>query len=199
MGNTYDRDKLFGAAEGPRVPRRSVVVRKPAGGRMKEGERLELGGAEAWAGWKAGKAEVVAEFDDGTAAVFTNRVETGIVASFAMDAATAARDLPDVVRDVLDAVLAVTGGRHAVDVLGASEEVDLASCTLPGGARAVVVNHAAAAIDVVIVPHVPAAQGGEAGVWTDLVTGQSRPGRAADGGLAVTVPPRGFICWEYRK
>ncbi|HCS49192.1 MAG TPA: hypothetical protein DIW61_13435, partial [Candidatus Aminicenantes bacterium] len=62
-----------------------------------------------------------------------------------------------------------------------------------------VVNHAAAAIDVVIVPHIPVAQGGEAGVWTDLVTGQSRPGRAADGALAVTVPPRGFICWEYRK
>ena len=159
---------------------------------------MELRSGEPWAGWNPGQAEVVAEFDDGTAAVFTNRVEKGIVASFAMDAATAARDLPDVVRDVLDAVMAVTGGRRAVDVLGTTEDVDLASCMLPGGVRAVVVNHAAAAIDVVIVPHVPAAQGGEAGVWTDLVTGQSRPGREADGGLAVSVPPRGYICWEYR-
>jgi hypothetical protein len=199
MGTTYDRDKLLGAAEGPRVPRKSVVVRKPAGGRVNEGASLELGPSQPWAGWKPGKAEVVAEFDDGTAAVFTNRVENGIIASFAMDAAIAARDLPDVVRDVLDAAMAVTGGRHAVDVLGASEDVDLASCTLPGGVRAVVVNHAAAAIDVVIVPHVPVAQGGEAGVWTDLVTGLSRPGREADGGLAVTVPPRGYSVWEYRR
>jgi hypothetical protein len=199
MGNTYDRDKLLGAAEGPRVPRRAIVVRKPAGGRVKEGARLELPAGQPWAGWNPGQAEVVAAFDDGTAAVFTNRVEKGIVASFAMDAATAARDLPDVVRDVLDAALAVTGGRHAVDISGTSEDVDLASCLLPGGVRAVVVNHAAAAIDVVIVPHVPVAQAGEAGIWTDLATGQTRPGRAADGALAVSVPPRGFVCWEYRK
>jgi hypothetical protein len=197
MGNTYDRDGLLGAAEGAQVPRKEIVVRRPAGGRVKGGARYVLRGDRAWAGWKAGSAKVVAEFEDGTAAVFTNRVGKGFVASFAVDAATAAREVPDVVRDVLDAAEAVTGGARPVDVLGATENVDLASCFVPGGVRAAVVNHAAGPLDVVIVPI--GAKAGRGGAWTDLATGASRPGRAADGALAVTVPPRGFICWEYRR
>jgi hypothetical protein len=142
---------------------------------MKEGARIGLGGDQAWAGWKpAGKTKVVAEFEDGSAAVFTSRVGKGIVASFAVDAATAARDLPDVVRDVLDAVLAATGGRRAVDVIGTTENVDLASCFVPGGVRAAVVNHGTAAIEFDVPLDVKA--GGTKGTWTDLVTGKPQAG-----------------------
>jgi len=155
----------------------------------------------------AGKTKVVAEFEDGSAAVFTSRVGKGVVASFAMDAATAARDIPGVVRDVLDAVLAGTGGRRAVDVIGTTENVDLASCFVPGGVRAAVVNHEVEAIEVVIVPLSQAAEPGQkrgpatpqAGTWTDLVTGKSQPGRASDGAITVSIPARGYICWEYKK
>ncbi len=194
MGNTYDRDRLLGAAEGTKVPRQAIVVRKPAGGRIKEGARFGLSGGQPWTGWKPRGAKVVAEFEDGTAAVFTNRVGKGVIASFAMDGATAAWDLPDVVRDVLDAALAVTGGKRPVDVLGTTESVDLASCFTPGGLRAVVVNHGSDPIEVVLVPL--AAK--KAGTWTDLVTGATRPGRAQDGGLAVTIPARNYVCWEHR-
>jgi hypothetical protein len=196
MGNTYDRDKLLGAAEGPKVPRREIGVRKPAGSRAKEGARFGLGGGQAWAGWKPGKAEVVAEFEDGSAAVFTNRVGKGLIASIAVDAATAARDMPDVVRDVIDAALAVTGGRRAVDILGKTGNADLASCVIPGGVRAAVVNHDREPLDVVIVPL--RAKAGAGGIWTDLASGRSEPGRDGDGALAVRVPALGYICWEYR-
>ena len=195
MGNTYDRDALLGAAEGTKVPRKEIVVRKPAGSRMKEGARVTLAAGQSWAGWKAKGAEVVAAFEDGTAAVFTNRVGKGVVASFAMDAATAAREVPDLVRDVLDAALAATGGRRAVDVITPTGNIDLASSLIDGGVRAAVVNHEAGAIDVVIVP-VGAANGG---TWTDLATGATRPGRPADGALAVSIPARGFACWEYKR
>ena len=194
MGNTYDRDKLLGACEGTKVPRKEIVVGKPAGNRTKVGARLGLREGQSWAGWRAGKAKVVAEFEDGAAAVFMNRVGKGVIASFATDAATAARDFPDLVRDVLDAALAVTGGRRPVDVLGTTENVDLASCAIPGGVRAAVVNHGAGPIDVVIVPLGLK----KAGTWTDLVSGVRRPGRASDGGLAVSVAARGYVCWEYK-
>jgi len=198
MGNTYDRDELLGAVEGAKVPREAVVVRDPAGSRVKEGARFGLGGGQAWAGWKpAGKTTVVAEFEDGSAAVFMNRVGKGVIASFAMDAAAAARDLPDVVRDVLDSVLAAIGGKRPVDVVGTSENVDLASTFIPGGVRAAVVNHAAEAIDVVIVPL--GAKAGAGGTWTDLATGATLPGRPSDGGLAVSVPARYYGCWEYKE
>jgi hypothetical protein len=197
MGNTYDRDELLGAAEGEKVPRKELIVRKPAGSRVKAGARIGLKEGQAWAGWKpAGKTRVVAEFEDGSAAVFTNRVGKGVIASFAMDAAAAARELPDLVRDVLDAAMALTGGRRAVDVLATTDNIDLASCFVPGGARAAVVNHAATAIDVIIVPL--GAKAGTGGTWTDLATGKSQPGRPADGGLAVSIPARGTICWEYK-
>ncbi len=195
MGNTYDRDRLLGAAEGPQVPRREIVAGKTEGPRVKAGERFALRGDQRWAGWKPGQARVLAAFEDGTAAVFANRVGKGFVASFAMDVATASRAIPGIVRDVLDAAAAVTGGRRPVDVLGTGENVDLASCLIPGGVRAAVVNHGAEPLDVVIVPL--AGPGAAPGVWTDLVTGAKRKGRAADFGLPVTIPARGYACWEY--
>jgi hypothetical protein len=163
-------------------------------------------GAQPWAGWQTKGAEVVAAFEDGTAAVFINRVGKGAIASFATDAATAARDFPEVVRDVLDKAMAVAGGRRAVDIVGATENVDLAACVIPGGVRAAVVNHAAGPVEVVIVPLAVAAGTGQTaaqtgdrtGVWTDLATGASRPGRPGDGGLAVSVPALGYVCWEYK-
>jgi hypothetical protein len=32
-----------------------------------------------------------------------------------------------------------------------------------------------------------------------LTTGAIKPGRASDGGLLVTVPARGYICWEFKE
>ncbi len=198
MGNIYDRDELLGAVEGPAGPRRAIVVRDAAGRRVKKGTRIALREDRDGTGWTAGRATVVAAYEDGAAAVFTNRVGRGVIASFAMDAAAAARDLPDVVRDVLDEVLAATGGRRAVDVVGATEDVDLASCVVAGGVRAAVVNHAAAAIEVVLVPLGTTGRAA-GGMWTDLASGATRPGRAADGALAVTIPARGVMVWEYGK
>jgi len=194
MGNTYDRDALLGAAEGTKVPRKSIIVREPAGNRTKAGVRFGLREGQAWAGWKPGKTKVIAEFEDGAAAAFVNRVGQGVIASFATDAATAARDFPDIVRDVLDAAMAVTGGRRPVDVLGATENVDLASCVIDGGVRAAIINHGNSPIDVVIVP----LGSKTAGAWKDFVSGTAKPGRAADGALVVTVAGRGYVCWEYK-
>jgi hypothetical protein len=72
----------------------------------------------------------------------------------------------------------------------------LASCLVPGGVRAAVVNHGSAPIEVVIVP---LGKGSGAGSWTDLVTGAKKAGRPADGALAVPVAARGLVCWEYRS
>jgi hypothetical protein len=90
----------------------------------------------------------------------------------------------------------VTGRRRAVDVLGKTGNSDLASCVIPGGVRAAVVNHDLEPLDVVIVPL--RAKAGAGGIWTDLASGRSEPGRAGDGALAVRVPALGYICWEYK-
>ena len=80
------------------------------------------------------------------------------------------------------------------DVLGATENVDLASCVIPGGVRAAVVNHGGSPIEIVIVPLCV----NKAGTWADLVAGAAKPGRAMDGGLAVSVAARSYVCWEYK-
>jgi len=87
-------------------------VKNAKGGRVGVGTRFALPAGQPWAGWIAGPAAVVAKFEDGTVAVFTNRLGEGLIASFALDAATAAKGIPAVVRDILDAALAVTGARR---------------------------------------------------------------------------------------
>jgi len=196
MGNTYDRDKFLGAAEGGKAVRSSVVTVDAAGRRAPAGTRFGLRGGFLFPGWKASGARVAAAFEDGSAAVFINRVGKGVVVSVALDATTAARDIPDVVRDVLDEAMAVTGTSRAMDILGTTENVDLASTGVPGGCRVAVVNHEASPIDIVLVPLRSAAGGG---TWTDLVSGARKPARQSDGGLSISIPGLGYACWEYKE
>ncbi len=196
MGNTYDRDALLGAAEGSKAVRASIVSTETAGRRVKAGARFALRGGNPFSGWKAAGAKVAAAFEDGSAAVFVNGVGKGVIASVALDAATAARDIPDIVRDVLDEILAATGTARTVDILGTTENVDLASARIPGGCRVSVVNHEASPLKVVLRPLRASAGGGS---WTDLVSGARKPGRESDGGLALAIPGRGFACWEYKE
>lgn len=196
MGNSYDRDKLLGAVEGAKAVRTAVVSTGEAGRRAPSGRRFALQGGPPISGWKTAGARVVAAFEDGSAAVFTNRVGKGIIASVALDAATAARDVPDIVRDVLDAALAATGAERAADILGTTENVDAASSRIPGGCRVAVVNHDASPREVDLVPLRASADGGG---WTDLASGARKPGRKSDGGLALTIPGRGWACWEYQE
>ncbi len=196
MGNSYDRDKLLGAAEGARAVRTTVVSAGEAGRRVPAGKRFELRGGLPFSGWKASGARIAASFEDGSAAVFINRVGKGVIASVALDAATAARDIPDLVRDVLDAILTVTGTSRAADILGTTENVDLASTGAPGGCRVAVVNHGSSPLDIVIVPLPKTSNGG---TWTDLVSGARKPARPSDGGLAISIPGLGYACWEYRE
>lgn len=196
MGNTYDRDALLGGVEGAQAVRTSIVSIDSAGRRVPAATRFALTGGLPFSGWKASGARIAAAFEDGSAAVFINHVGKGVIASIAVDAATAARDIPDVVRDVLDEILAAAGTARAADVLGTTENVDLASARIPGGCRVSVVNHEAAPLEVVLRP-LRASAGG--GVWTDLVSGAQKPGRKTDGGLDLAIPARAFACWEYRE
>jgi hypothetical protein len=196
MGNTYDRDKLLGAAEGAKAVRRTVVSTGEAGRRVPAGRRFELRDGLPFPGWKASGARVAAAFEDGTAAAFINRVGKGVVAAVALDAAAAAREIPDVVRDLLDEALAVTGTARAADILGTTKNVDLASTDVPGGCRITVVNHESSPLDIVIVPLRKTSNGG---TWTDLVSGAGKPARPSDGGLAISIPGLGYACWEYRE
>ncbi len=197
MGNTYDRDALLGAAEGTKVPRREIVVRKPAGSRVKGGPdsgwgRLSPGRAgrrDRPRSWPNSRTERprCSRTASGRASSrrsrWTRRRRPG--RSRTSSATSSTRRWPS---------RAVSGPSTS---WATTENIDLASCFIAGGVRAAVVNHAAEPVDVVIVPLGTGASA--AGIWTDLATGTTRPGRAADGALAISVPALGYICWEYKR
>ena len=76
---------------------------------------------------------MIATFEDNSAAIIANRFGKGIVVSFFSDAWTAARDFPDLVRDVIDYALSSTGAKSLVDIVGANENMDMAVGKTAGG------------------------------------------------------------------
>ena len=194
LGNTYDRAQLFGIREAGTRARRGVVVEDAAGPRGPRGRLYPLGGA-AFPGWQPAGARVVGTFEDGTAAVLVNRYGQGLLVTVSLDAASAARLIPDLVLDVLDLALAAGGRARAVDVLADRGTADVATIETPTGCRAALVNHEPDALEVVLRPLGPAA--GRPGRWVDLASARplKTPGTGSD--LKLIIPARSFICVEF--
>ena len=194
-GNTYNRDELFGGIQIPPAPHNVVVIRDTPGPRTKNDSRYPLDGRD-YPSWKPAKAKTVAAFEDGSAAVWMNPYGKGSVAAFAVDAATAAEQIPDLVRDVLDDAFQKSGGGRPVDVLGLNENVDLAVAGFPGGFRVAVINHNPVPRKVTFRPLRKLKTGG---IWLDLIAQKSLAALENRAGLARIIPARSFLCLEFRE
>jgi len=140
MGRTFDRRELFGGEEIGVMPHRVLTVKDAIGPRVTRGKMLRFLPARL-PSWRPGSARVIAAFEDGSAAVFENKYGKGTVVTIVPDAAFAVAGFPDLVRDVFDHVLRVTGRTLSVDVLGADEDIDTAIRPMAKGFDAAVVNH----------------------------------------------------------
>ncbi|MEN6310797.1 MAG: DUF4434 domain-containing protein, partial [Acidobacteriota bacterium] len=196
MGNTYDRAKLFGGAPVSVAPRARLAVGKAAGRRAAAGAKFRLDGTEQ-PGWKASTASTAALFEDGSAAVLVNRFGRGLAIAVTLDAASAARLCPDLIRDVIDQALGLSKQALPVDVLGLDENTDMAAAPTADGFTVAVVNPTAGPLEVALKP-----AGGAPGAarrWTDLVSGAALGAGGPDGALRRTIPPRQFICLEFSR
>lgn len=190
MGRSYERDEIFGLVEEKKSVRHSsIVVRDPVGPRAKSGDRFSLAAFQLPL-WSAKSARVIAAFEDGSPAIIVNEFGKGRIVTILPDAWTAAQSMPDLVRDVLDYAKTARGNAPLVDIVGTSENCDLAVGETTGGFRVAVVNHGSARIDVVL----KSLRG--TGEWFDLVTNDRID---AGQSLKVKVPARGFRAVEFRR
>ncbi len=195
-GRSYDRRELFGGEEADTKTRTALTVRRAIGDRVPSGSRRTLDGLRLRA-WRVTDGKAVATFEDGSAAVVTHRPGKGVTIAILPDAQTAARYIPDLVRDAIDYALQSMGVTRPVDILGTNADVDLAVRTLPRGFRVGVVNHNPVELPIRLKP-----LGRLAAVllqWRDLATGQdigqSQPNQA----LSIRIPAGGFRALECRE
>ena len=196
MGRSYERKELFGVDEAGGLKKHTrVVVRGPVGERAKSGNSFTLKESELPA-WTISKAKVIATFEDDSAAIVVNRFGKGIVVSVFSDAWIAARDFPDLVRDVIDYTLSSTGAMSLVDIVGANENMDIAVSKTTGGFSVALVNHNLSKLEVMVRP---TSQAGRVGAWVDLVSSNKIETASSDGSVRVTIPGSDFRALEFHK
>lgn len=196
FGNTYDRAGLFGGEDSGSRSRAEVRIENPVGGRAAAGNAYPLDGRPL-ASWRPGTAKVIAAYDDGSAAVLANRFGKGLAVAVTMDAAAAARFIPDVVRDVVDYASRAAGSSPAVvDILGLNEDTDAAVRPGETGFSVAVINHNPHPIEITLKP-ITAGSAPESG-WIDLVSRTPVQSPAGASALKRTIPARQFLCLEYR-
>ena len=192
MGRSYERRDLFGVEEGKGTSRHSeVVVRDSIGERVSGGSRFSLGQLELPSWITTNGARTLAAFGDGSPATTINKYGRGSVITILPDASTAAHQMPDLVRDVLDYAVSLRSGSPVVDILGVNENSDVAVARTATGFRVSVVNHDPKEINATL-----RAKSAGASLWVDLV---SKRELGLDGSLKVKVPAGGFRAVEFRR
>lgn len=195
MGRSYERKELFGADESGALSHTALVVKEAVGERVKAGSRFDLSRTQLPA-WTITKARVIASFEDDSPAIIANRLGKGLVISFFPDAWAAARDFPDLMRDVIDYALGSAGGESPVDIIGGNENIDVAVSKMAGGFSVALVNHNSSKLEVVMRP--TKSEKGRLGNWVDLVAGNTIETVALDRSVKLTVPGHGFRAIEFR-
>ncbi len=190
MGRSYERTELFGIEEIAKpVMHSNVRVTDAFGPRVKRGTRFLLN-EKNMNSWTSRGARVIAKFEDGSPAVAVNKFGKGTLLTVLPDAMTAAHQMPDLVRDVLELAVVSSGKKSIVDLNGANENTDSAVAMTGTGFRVALINYNDVPTKFSLRPSSTAV-----GEWFDLF-GNQRLG--TDTTLSVVVPAHNFRAVEFR-
>ena len=192
--SSYEREKLFGVEEIEPKEHSSIIVTESPGNRVSEGDRFNISHLSSW---KSTGARVLAEFEDHSPAVLMNQYGKGTVVTIIPDALTAAQQMPEFIRDVIDAAMATCHETRVVDVIGTNENVDIATVKTDNGFRVTVINHNSHELEITLDPlHVPK---GHSFQWYDLISRKRSEAPASDPSLKLQISGKDYICFEFRK
>jgi hypothetical protein len=193
MGRSYERHELFGGQPLEIKLHRSITVEQAVGSRVKTGSRFDLVSAR-FPSWIASAGTVIAKFEDGSAAVLVNSYGKGKVLTILPDAAAAARQFPELVRDAFDYALSNVDVERAIDILGANENVDTAIAKASDGVAAAIVNHNTEDMEVTVRP-IRACPESEC-KWIDMVDHEVLSLERQS--LTLRVPAGGFRAFQLK-
>ncbi len=131
FGRTYERKDLFGGEQliigsHSRILTGTTSVRFP-------GSKLPA--------WRPTTASVGAKYEDGSAAILTNKFGNGAAITILPDAGFSAKFMPGTIRKVLNTALEFSGKPSIAEIDGMDENMDLAVRQTRSGFTAAVVNH----------------------------------------------------------
>ena len=190
MGRSYERAELFGVTENKKVAHTSIVVREAIGGRVRSRQRFTLPQSQL-AGWSSTGGQLIAAFEDGSPAVTLNKYGKGATIAVLVDAQTAVRTMPDLVRDVLEYASTAGGKSLLVDIVGTKESSDVAIEQTNAGFRFAVVNHDSEQLELLVRP----LRQVEEREWLDLTTNMKISDSRT---IPLQVPAGGFRAVELR-
>jgi len=173
-GDRFKRDELCGGTEtGEYDPDRRqdrIEVKAALHTRTKEGTVFSFIPKERIV-WTPTSGKTVAVFQDGHAAILLNRFGEGTVFTIPVSLTDAVAIMPDLIRDIFDYALAQKGLKRLFDIIGASEDLDIAVSGTDGSLNLALVNHGNQPAEVKVCPlNLPPDR---IYVVTDLKTGQT--------------------------
>jgi hypothetical protein len=195
MGRSYERDELFGGEPLENKRHSSLVIEKAVGTRVSIGTQIILRSVQC-PSWVAGRAKVIAKFEDGSAAILVNSDGKGKAITILPDASSAAQEFPDLVRDAIDYALATPRVERAADLLGTDARMDVAMEKLSEGFAVAIVNHNSVEKNVTVRPLKPYLDW--RATWIDSIT-ETRVSGSDDQSLKLHIPAGGFRAIEFKR
>ena len=193
MGRSYERRDLFGVEETGGIAEHTSVVVKEAIGTRVMPRKLLLTKTKIPL-WNVNKGKVIATFEDNSPAIIANRFGKGTVVSIFTDAWTAAKEFPDLVRDMVDHSLSSAGKQSSVDIVGANENMDVAINRTANGFSVAIINHNAGRVDITLKP----TNSDGVGRWINLVDGTQIEAGTVDRSVKLTLQRGEFRVLEFR-
>ena len=125
-----------------------------------------------------------------------NQYGKGTVVTIIPDALTAAQQMPGLIRDVIDAAMATSNAVRVVDVIGANENIDVATAKTDNGFRVTVINHNLHELEITLDPLYVLK--GHAFQWYDLISRKKSKASASDPSLKLQISGKDYICFEFQ-
>lgn len=148
-GRTFERKDLFGGDSQPEKFHAQITAKSDA---ITSKNAVALFPRTKLPSWQADTSSVVAEYEDGSAAILLNKFGKGTVFTILPDAPFSAERLPQLARDVLDAALKISEKRSVLEITGIDQNVDIAVHQARMGLYAAIVNHNSSTRRVAIKP-----------------------------------------------
>ncbi len=196
MASSYERKEFFGVEEGETKTHSSLIVKNAIGKRVSKEKQYPLPHFSLPL-WKTKNAKVIATYEDGSPAIVVNKYGEGTVATFLMDAKTAAEQFPELVRDVIDYAMAAYNLSLSVDILGTNENFNFAFTKTETGFRVAVVNLNSQAMEITLnALNVSEDTNCE---WYNLISKKNIKNSKDNISLKLQVPGTDYICVEFKK
>jgi hypothetical protein len=154
-GDRFDRAKFWGAEEIKPIQANSkfneIKVMRSPGHRTEQNKTFHFD-PQVSASWNLSAEKRIADFRDGSSAIFSNNYQKGKTYTISLSLKEAVNNFPDLLRDIFDEALSIYGIKRPFDIYGISDNMDITMNEDDGHYSVMVANYGNSPVDVRIKP-----------------------------------------------